>query len=154
MNLKKKQKIKTEKLSLKNISKATKLILALWPKCTFKEEYQNCKRILSNKKERIQLVKNKDKYVGFIYLNLRTDYVAGTKSSPIAYIEGLYIKPKYRKKGIAKRLVKFGEKWGKKHGAKEYGSDTELTNLDSIKFHKKIGFKEANRIVCFAKKIN
>lgn len=149
----KKLEMKTEKLSLKNITNTTRLILALWPFCSYQEEYNNCKRILSTKNERIQLAKIKDKYVGFIYLNLRTDWVEGTKTSPVAYIEGLYVKPKYRKKGIGKKLVEYGEQWGQKRGATEYGSDTELVNKASIAFHKKIGFKEANRIVCFAKKI-
>lgn len=147
-------KIKVKQLSLKNISKATKLILTLWSESNFKEEYNNCKRILKSDKECIRLAKIQGKYVGFIYLNLRSDHVEGTDSTPVVYIEGIYVKPKYRKKGIAKKLVDFGEKWGKKRGAKEYGSDTEIINRNSIKFHKKIGFKEVNRVVCFAKKIN
>lgn len=34
----------------------------------------------------------------------------------------------------------------------EFGSDCELDNEDSLKFHMKMGFVEANRIICFTKK--
>ncbi len=38
-------------------------------------------------------------------------------------------------------------------GATEFASECEITNLDSLRFHLNIGFKEANRIICFVKNI-
>ena len=38
-------------------------------------------------------------------------------------------------------------------GAEEFASDCELKNTDSLKFHLNIGFKEANRIICFVKNL-
>lgn len=37
--------------------------------------------------------------------------------------------------------------------AAEFASDCELTNKDSLRFHRGLGFTEANRIICFTKKI-
>ena len=54
---------------------------------------------------------------------------------------------------IAKKLVELGENWGKEKGCTQYASDTEITNQQSIAFHKKVGFSEANRLVCFIKDI-
>lgn len=58
-----------------------------------------------------------------------------------------------RRRGIAGLLVKKAEEWGKTKGCSEIGSDCELGNYLSIDFHKGIGFEEANRLVCFMKKI-
>ncbi|HEX8602310.1 MAG TPA: GNAT family N-acetyltransferase, partial [Pseudoduganella sp.] len=37
---------------------------------------------------------------GFVEAALRTDYVNGTSSSPVAFLEGLYVAPAYRRLGI------------------------------------------------------
>ena len=48
------------------------------------------------------LYSHNEKYVGFLSLSIRTDYVEGTFSSPVGYVEGIYVLPEYRNKGIAK----------------------------------------------------
>lgn len=65
----------------------------------------------------------------------------------------MYIKPDYRKWGVGKKLVETGEIWGKTMGCKAYASDTEWENEQSIEFHKRAVFKEANCIICFIKEI-
>ncbi len=92
-------------------------------------------------------------YAGFISLSLRNDYVEGTDSSPVAYVEGIYVEAAYQKKGIARTLIEFAKAWAKNNGCQELASDAELTNTESIAFHKKIGFEEKKRIVCFAMKV-
>jgi aminoglycoside 6'-N-acetyltransferase I len=87
--------------------------------------------------------------VAFISLSLRHDYVEGTDSSPVGYLEGIYVKPDFRGHGIAAELVKFAKEWAISHGCSELASDCELDNEDSRLFHGKVGFEEANRIICF-----
>lgn len=94
-----------------------------------------------------------DEAAGFINLSLRHDYVEGTESSPVGYIEGIYVKPQFRNQGIAKQLVEYAKKWSAEKGCSELASDCILENDDSRKFHNRIGFKEANTIVCFTMKI-
>lgn len=91
--------------------------------------------------------------VGFAHCALRTDYVEGTSTSPVGYLEGIFIKKEYRKKGYAKELLLACEKWAKSMGCTEFASDCELSNTESLNFHLAIGFNEANRIICFTKKI-
>ena len=93
------------------------------------------------------------KAVGFAQCGLRRDYVEGTVSSPAGYLEGIFIEKPYRRRGFAKELLKACENWAKAKGCREFASDCELTNNDSIAFHLNSGFKEANRIVCFVKKL-
>jgi len=94
-----------------------------------------------------------DTAVGFAQCNLRTDYVEGTESSPVGYLEGIFVKEGYRNKGYARELLAACEKWAKDMGCSEFASDCELSNTDSLKFHNAVGFDEVNRIICFKKNI-
>ena len=91
--------------------------------------------------------------VGFAQCSLRNDYVEGTNSSPVGYLEGVFIKEGYRNKGYASELFLACEKWAKDMGCSEFASDCELDNEKSLKFHLAMGFYEANRIICFRKDI-
>ena len=84
---------------------------------------------------------------------MRCDYVEGTDSSPVGYLEGIYVAEAYRKQGFAKALLAACESWAKTKGCSEFASDCELTNTQSLQFHLRMGFEEANRIICFTKKL-
>ncbi len=89
--------------------------------------------------------------VGFAQCGLRTDYVEGTETSPVGYLEGIFVKEGYRQNGYARELLLACEMWAKDMGCTEFASDCELENTDSLKFHMAMGFAEANRIICFKK---
>lgn len=91
--------------------------------------------------------------VGFAQCQIRTDYVEGTKTSPVGYLEGIFVDEKYRHNGYAKELLNECEKWAKEKNCTEFASDCELDNDISFNFHLSIGFEEANRIICFRKDI-
>lgn len=95
----------------------------------------------------------KDEPIGFAQCGLRNDYVEGTRSTPVGYLEGIFVKADYRNKGYAKELLFACEKWAKDMGCSEFASDCELDNSNSWKFHMAMGFDEANRIICFKKNI-
>ncbi|MFR5892777.1 MAG: aminoglycoside 6'-N-acetyltransferase [Bacilli bacterium] len=95
----------------------------------------------------------KNEIIAFAQCQLRYDYVEGTNSSPVGYLEGIYVEPMYRKQGIAKKLLEECEKWSLKKGCTEFASDCELNNSISFNFHLSVGFEEANRIICFRKKL-
>ena len=89
--------------------------------------------------------------IGFAQCSLRHDYVEGTCSSPVGYLEGIFIENGFRGKGYASELLKACENWAKNKGCTEFASDCELHNAQSLKFHLATGFEEANRIICFKK---
>ena len=91
--------------------------------------------------------------VGFAQCGLRTDYVEGTESSPVGYLEGIFVQPGYRGAGCAKELLSACERWAKDKGCTEFASDCELDNFACWKFHLAMGFAEANRIICFKKSL-
>lgn len=90
-----------------------------------------------------------NEYIGFVSLSIRNDYVEGTDSNPVGYIEGIYVIPEYRKQGVARSMIEFAKNWSKEKGCKQMASDCLIENSDSHIFHNKTGFKEANTIVCF-----
>lgn len=91
--------------------------------------------------------------VGFAQCQLRFDYVEGTKTSPVGYLEGIYVDEDCRRRGGGLALLQACEKWAAKKGCAEFASDCELDNELSYMFHRSAGFAEANRIICFTKKI-
>jgi aminoglycoside 6'-N-acetyltransferase I len=137
-----------EEISEQNLKPLTTLMLELWPDCLYDEEYQNCRRILTEADETCYLLKKNNEYIAFIQLALRHDYVEGTASSPVGYIEGIYVRPLFRRSGLAGQLVQLAKKWTKEKGCGQLASDVEIDNSVSITFHKKRGFKEVNRLVC------
>lgn len=145
--------IKQEILSLQNIDNLMGLVQDLWEDCSFEEEFENYKSIIGSEEEICHLIKDKEAYIAFIHASIRNDYVEGSDELPVAYIEAIYVKPEYRQKGIAKNLIDAAENWAKQKGLKQIASDTEIDNIASIDFHRKVGFHEAGRIVCFIKEL-
>lgn len=142
-----------ESISDNNINELTSMEIMLWPDNKFDEMQSETYEIMNSDKETSFLYIFENEYAGFINMSLRNDYVEGTKTSPVGYIEGIFVKEKYRDNGIARALVEAGEKWAKSKGCTQLASDCGLKNKVSFDFHKAINFDEANRIICFVKNI-
>jgi len=96
---------------------------------------------------------DEDQIIGLVELSSR-NIVDGCLSSPVAYIEGLYLKKKYRDKGLGKEAIEIIKNWCKENDFSELGADTELKNIKAQKFFKSVGFHESYRIVEFCTKID
>lgn len=59
----------------------------------------------------------------------------------------------YRKRGFAKELLAYCEEWALNKKCTEFASDCEIDNEISLQFHLAMGFKVANLIICFNKKL-
>ena len=88
---------------------------------------------------------------GFAQCQLRYDYVEGTASSPVGYLEGIFVREDFRNRGIAKALLRACEAWAKEKNCSEFASDCELNNVSSLRFHLAMGFEEVNRVICLKK---
>jgi len=126
----------------------------LWPDFDKDELEHLLKYTTESKKFKILLAKVRiNKSVGFSIFSIRTDYVEGASISPTGYLEGIFVKPEFRKSGIAKEFLRLGEKWCKDNGCTQIGSDTWLSDKQSRAFHIKVGFWEEEEIVHFLKNI-
>lgn len=128
------------------------MAMDLWKDAYSKDEMRKFfQEAFISDKYKVLLFLSDNMTAGFIFLSIRTDYVEGSNSSSVGYIEGLYVKPRFRKSGAAKKLLFEGENWVKKKGCEQIGSDTWIENQTGIDFHIQSGFKEAGRLVTFIK---
>lgn len=129
------------------------LAVQMWNSHTVSELEADFSKIISSETAVCFIKYLENKPIGFAQCGLRSDYVEGTESSPVGYLEGVFVIEKYRNKGYAKELLITCEKWAKDKGCNEFASDCELDNTNSFKFHMAMGFEEANRVICFRKEI-
>ena len=139
--------------SLRECKELAELAIHMWSSHTIEELEKDFGAIIESGKGAIFLLKHQQKSIGFAQCSLRYDYVEGTNSSPVAYLEGIYIQEEYRKLGLARGLLEQCENWAKQQGCTQFASDCELDNETSYAFHLKVGFLEANRVICFTKEI-
>jgi len=69
------------------------------------------------------------------------------KASKWGHIHQLYVKPKHRKKGIAKALFKEAEKFFNKKGAKILEVEASVKNKPTKKTYKPLGLREFETIM-------
>jgi aminoglycoside 6'-N-acetyltransferase I len=87
--------------------------------------------------------------VGFVEASKRGDYVNGTASSPVAFLEGLYVVPTARRDGVARALVDSVVAWALGEGLSEIASDSLIDNVAAHAAHRALGFAETERVVYF-----
>ena len=134
------------KVGKENELEWAKLRSALWPHQSLNEMFE---LLYNGKLHHEFLYVFSGKTIAFISLSLRQDYVEGTSSNPVGYLEGIYVKPEFQNRGIGRELVEFAKKWSLENGCKEFASDCEIENEESKRFHNSIGFNEVGIIVHF-----
>lgn len=129
--------------------------LALWPDADADDHRGYMAISLAQPERFLQLMMYDDKRepVGFIEGSIRSDYVNGTETSPVGFVEGVYVAPSWRRKGVARRLFAAVGDWAQARGCRELASDALLENEESQRAHRALGFKETERVVYFSKKL-
>jgi aminoglycoside 6'-N-acetyltransferase I len=142
--------------TVKDVEEWAKLRHALWPSSTIEE---HCGELLT------MLLGAADDMVAFLAIDddarirgfaeaaLRRDYVNGCETSPVAFLEGIYVRPHARGGGVGRELSSTVEAWGREKGCAELASDVLLENASSQRFHYAIGFEETERVVYFRKRL-
>jgi aminoglycoside 6'-N-acetyltransferase I len=90
--------------------------------------------------------------VGFAELSIR-NVAEDCTSDRVAYLEGWYVEPHLRRQGVGAMLVHACEAWAREQGCTEFGSDTQIDNLDSAAAHRALGFTETAQLRTFLKRL-
>jgi aminoglycoside 6'-N-acetyltransferase I len=88
--------------------------------------------------------------IGFAELSIRS-YAEACTTDRVAYLEGWYVEPGSRLRGVGRALVQAAEDWARSQGCAEFGSDAVITNEASAAAHRALGFVEMAQIRCFLK---
>lgn len=142
-----------KRVTTNNLKRGNELAVLIDDCKPYEDIYNENEELLKKAGESMWLCYDGDKTVAFAHVSLRHDYVEGTDGGTVGYLEGIYVMPEYRMNGVARELVAVCENWAREKGCTEFASDCEIDNTDSYKFHLKAGFSEANRIICFKKKL-
>lgn len=143
-----------EPVSPENITYLVRLVLKLWEESDYEEELDYYSKLILSADNCIYLVKADAKYIAFIHLSVRTNYVEGSDELPVAYVEAIYVEPDFQHQGIGKQMIVFAESWAKERKLQQLASDTNAANIEAIMFHKKVGFKKVETIICFIKNLD
>ena len=144
--------MKIVKAEVKDASEVARLSLQLWPEHDIEEMELEFRELIQMDDAAVFLAMEGEA-VGFAQCQLRRDYVEGTQSSPVGYLEGIFVARPCRNRGYARALLAACQDWARARGCTEFASDCELTNSESLAFHLRMGFLEANRIICFTKRL-
>ena len=88
--------------------------------------------------------------LGFAEVSVRT-YAQGCTSSRVAYLEGWFVAPHARRRGIGRALVVAAEAWGRQRACSEFASDADAENHTSHAAHRALGFDDVGLVRCFRK---
>jgi aminoglycoside 6'-N-acetyltransferase I len=78
-------------------------------------------------------------------------YANGCDSQPVPFLEGIFVRPQFRRRGIGTRLIAHMEAFLTARGFNEIGSDALIDNHESHAAHRGWGFSETERVVYFRK---
>jgi aminoglycoside 6'-N-acetyltransferase I len=87
---------------------------------------------------------------GFLEAAIRP-WAEGCEARPVGYIEGWYVDPDVRRHWIGRALVEAAEGWARSRGCRWMASDALIDNEVSIEAHARLGYREVERLVLFAK---
>jgi aminoglycoside 6'-N-acetyltransferase I len=89
---------------------------------------------------------------GFISFSMRP-WAEGCDTRPVPFVEGWWVAPELRRRGVGRALMAAVEAWARMCGFAELGSDVLIDNHGSIAAHGRLGFEPRDRIQYFRKRL-
>jgi aminoglycoside 6'-N-acetyltransferase I len=124
---------------------------ALWPEGSPEQHRREIERSLQGGQTAPVLVaEDRSGLLGFAELSIRP-YAEGCETDRVGFLEGWFVIPEARQRGIGRKLVAAAETWARSAGCTEFASDAEADNNPSAAAHRALGFSEVGLIRCFRK---
>lgn len=127
---------------------------ALWPGTPSDHEHETRAFFDEPRQDMVTLVAERPggKLGGFVEASLR-NYAEGCVTSPVGYVEGLYVDPDLRGEKLSRALVEAAEAWARAKNCREMASDVLPENHHSYRVHLALGFEDAGQIICLRKSL-
>jgi aminoglycoside 6'-N-acetyltransferase I len=88
--------------------------------------------------------------IGVAELSIR-NIVDACSTGNVGYLEGWYVVPGARRRGVGRALIAAAESWAREKGCTEFASDASPDNDISMAAHHALGFEETSRACNFRK---
>jgi aminoglycoside 6'-N-acetyltransferase I len=124
----------------------------LWPEGSVAEHAAELPGVLADAGSEVFVAEEGGRIVGWAEVRLRS-HADGCETSPVGYLEGWYVAPAWRRKGVGASLVAAFEAWARDRGCAEVASDTGLDNEASQAAHLRLGYEVSDRAVRFRKSL-
>ena len=92
--------------------------------------------------------------IGVIEVGLRSHADGCDMRYPVGFIEGWYVDPAHRGRGVGGALMHAAEDWAKAQGCREVASDTWVDHEPSQRAHEALGFEVVDTCVHFRKALS
>jgi aminoglycoside 6'-N-acetyltransferase I len=130
---------------------------ALWPEGSENEHRDEINRFFAGQRRdplhTLLALDGSDRPLGFAELAIRP-YAEDCLTDRVAYLEGWYVEPEARRRGVGTSLVRAAEDWARAQGCAEFASDALIDDQISAAAHRSLGFEETAQIRCFRKVID
>ena len=139
-------------------SEIARMRAALWPDSAAEEHARELQPILDGTTSFPFPLENfvaevSGQLVGFLEVDLRSHADGCDPTRSVGYIEGWYVDPVQRGRGIGRKLLSAAEDWARSHGCHEMASDALIDNELSQHVHAAAGYTVVDRCVHYRKSL-
>lgn len=84
--------------------------------------------------------------IGFLEAGIRP-FAEDCLTDQVGYLEGWFVEPQFRRRGIGTALVREAERWARSKGCCEMASDAEVGNDASLAAHLNLDYEISSRLI-------
>ncbi len=141
-----------------DVEAVARMFCALWPEGALDEHRTEANAILSGAPIGtmplvVFVAQVEGEVVGFVEIGLRSHADGCDPSRPVGFVEGWYVDPEHRRRGLGRALIRAAEEWSRSKGCREIASDTWIDSEPSQSAHQALGFEIVDRCVHFRKSL-
>lgn len=126
----------------------------LWPECADARNRHEMASILADSaNQAVMFAVDEDGGVlGFVETSIHP-HALGCDATRVGYVEGWYVEPEARRRGVGRALLSAAEDWARAQGCAEMASDCHDHNQISFAAHLASGYESAGKLIHFRKRL-